>query len=274
MALEGIDHVKESVRDVRSGAALGQIGRDVRYAVRTLVRTPGFTIFTLLTFAIAIGGLTVIFTLVNAVLLRPLPYLDSDRLVMVLEADVLDPRQDGGNPVAAPNFQDWQRRSRAFRQMALYEYQSSNLGDGVEPEQVGSLRVSGGVFDLLAVRPLLGRGLLPADDSLGHQVVVLSHRLWQRRYQGDSSIVGTSIRINNAPWEVIGVMPEGCAKTRPRPPHVPRAPHAVKASRGANDAERRTLALPRRAWQRGCGRVGAAHRVFHHPPPVRVMSIK
>jgi putative ABC transport system permease protein len=211
MALEGIDHVKESVRDVRSGAALGQIGRDVRYAVRTLFRTPGFTIFTLLTFAIAIGGLTVIFTLVNAVLLRPLPYPDSDRLVMVLEADALNPDPGGGNPVAAPNFQDWQRRSRVFRQMALYEYQSSNLGDGAEPEQVGSLRVSGGVFDLLAVRPLLGRGLLPADDSLGHQVVVLSHRLWQRRYQSDSSIVGTNIRINNAPWEVIGVMPEGFA---------------------------------------------------------------
>jgi putative ABC transport system permease protein len=209
LSLEGIDHVKESVRDVQSGAALGELGRDLRYAVRTLVRTPGFTIFTLLTFATAIGGLTVIFTLVNAVLLQPLPYPESDRLVMVLEADAIDPV--GGHSVAAPNFQDWRRRNRVFRQMALYEYMSVNLGDAPEPEQVGALRVSGGVFELLGVRPLLGRGLLPADDSVGHQVVVLSHRLWQRRYQSDSSIVGTGIRINNAAWQVIGVMPEGFA---------------------------------------------------------------
>jgi len=211
LALEGIDHVKESVRDVRSGAALGQLARDLRYAVRTLMRTPGFTAFTLLTFATAIGGLTVIFTLVNAVLLQPLPYHESDRLVMVLEADAIEHSPAGGHSVAAPNFQDWQRRNRVFRQMALYEYMTSNLGDGPEPEQVGSLRVSGGIFELLGVRPQLGRGLLAADDSVGHQVVVLSHRLWQRRYQADSSIVGRSIRINNTTWQVIGVMPEGFA---------------------------------------------------------------
>ena len=209
LSFEGADHVKESVRDVRAGAWLEQTARDLRYALRTLIRSPGFTVFTLLTFAVAIGGLTVIFSLANAVLLKPLPYREPDRLVMLLETD--DDDLLGGNTVSAPNYQDWQRGSSVFQGMALYAYQSSNLFDRFEPEQVGSLRVTGGIFDLLGVRPLLGRGLLPADDSTGQRVVVLSHRLWLRRYGADSSIVGQRIGINGAPWEVVGVMPPGFA---------------------------------------------------------------
>ena len=207
LALEGRDAVKEAVRDARAGAWLEQLGRDLRYALRTLARSPGFTGFTLLTFALALGGLTVIGSLVNALLLRPLPYQQPDRLVSVLETD--SDHLVGGYSVAAPNFLDWRTQNRVFTGMALYEYQDSNLGDGGEPEQVGSLRVTGGVFDLLGQRPLLGRGLLPADDASGAPIVVLSHALWQRRYGADSALVGKPIRVNGVATTVVGVMPKG-----------------------------------------------------------------
>jgi putative ABC transport system permease protein len=208
LTLGGAESVKDAVRDVRAGARVEQLGHDVRYAFRTLGRSRGFTAFTLLTFAVAIGGLTVIFSLVNAVLLKPLPYPRSDRLVMVLQASVQHPV--GGYVVSAPNYLDWERQNDVFERMALYEYQGYNLSDAGEPEEVGGLRVTGGVFDLLRVAPLLGRGLLPADDS-GHRVVVLSYRLWRRRYGADSALVGRNIRLNHHTWQVVGVMPPGFA---------------------------------------------------------------
>jgi putative ABC transport system permease protein len=207
--LEGSDAVKEAVRDVRSGATLEQIVRDLRYVFRTLRRSPGFALFSVLTFAVAIGGLTVIFSLVNALLLEPLPYPRSQRLVMVVETWSADPT--GVSTVAAPNYLDWKARNRVFSGMALYEYMGVNLTDGGEPEQVGAIRVTGGVFDVLGVAPMLGRGLLPADDAPGTRVVVLSHRTWQGRYGADSSLVGKTIQINGQASLVVGVMPKGFA---------------------------------------------------------------
>jgi putative ABC transport system permease protein len=207
--LGGADAVKEAVRDVRAGAGLESLGRDLRYAFRTLGRSPGFTMFTLLTFAVALGGLTVIFSFVNTLLLKPLPYPESDRLVMVLETD--DDDLTGGYTLAAPNYLDWQKENRVFSAMALYQYLGANIAEGTEPEQVGAIRVTGGVFDLLGVAPMLGRGLLPSDDAPGTRVVVLSHRLWQRRYGSDSSLVEKTIRINGEASQVVGVMPEGFA---------------------------------------------------------------
>ncbi|HSE52915.1 MAG TPA: ABC transporter permease [Gemmatimonadales bacterium] len=207
--LGGADAVKEAVRDVRAGALAESLGRDLRYAFRTLSRSPGFTLFTLLTFAVALGGLTVIFSFVNALLLKPLPYPDSNRLVVVLETD--DDDLTGGYTLAAPNYLDWQQENRVFSAMAMYQYLGANLSDGPEPEQVGGIRVTGGVFELLGVPPLLGRGLLPSDDGPGTRVVVLSHRLWQRRYGSDSSLVGKTILINGEASQVVGVMPDGFA---------------------------------------------------------------
>ena len=209
LSLEGSDAVKDAVRDSRSGASLELLGRDVHYAFRTFRRSPGFAGFTLLTFAVTIGGLTVIFSLVNALLLEPLLYPRSDRLVMVLEAYGDSPTS--GTLVAAPNYLDWRARNRVFSGMALYEYLGVNLADGAEPEQVGAIRVTGGVFDLLGVAPMLGRGLQPTDDTPGTRVVVLSHGTWQRRYGGDSSLVGKTIQINGEASLVVGVMPKGFA---------------------------------------------------------------
>jgi putative ABC transport system permease protein len=125
----------------------------------------------------------------------------------VLETD--DDDLTGGYTLAAPNYLDWQKENRVFSSMAMYQYLGANLSDGTEPEQVGAIRVTGGVFELLGIPPMLGRGLLPSDDAPGTRVVVLSHRLWQRRYGSDSSLVGRAIRINGAASQVVGVMPPG-----------------------------------------------------------------
>ncbi len=212
LELGSADAVKEEVRDVRAGALIEQLVRDVRYAFRTLGRSKGFTAFTVLTFAVAIGGLTVIVSLVNALLLKPLPYPESNRLVMVLETGTGRAVGARGHTSAAPNYFDWQRQNSVFERMALYEYHGYNLAGGGEPEQVGGIRVTGGVFDVLGVAPMLGRGLVPADDAeRSPRVVVLSHRLWQRRFGADSSLVGRTIPINGQAWQVVGVMPPGFA---------------------------------------------------------------
>ena len=204
------DDVKERVRDVRAGAGVERMARNIRFGLRSLRRTPGFTAFTVLTFALAIGGITVIFSLVDALLLRPLPYPGADRIVMVMQADAANPAN--GTILSAPNYHDLERRSRAFERMALYEYLGFNLSGEGEPEQVGGLRASSGLFQVLGVKPMLGRALAPGDDVPGSErVVVLSHALWQRRFGGDSSIVGKPIRINQLPYVVIGVMPRGFA---------------------------------------------------------------
>ena len=208
-SLEGSDAVKDAVRDSRAGASLEQMGRDVHYALRTLRRSPGFASFTLLTFAVAIGGLTIIFSLVNALLLEPLPYPRTDRLVMVVEAYGDNPTS--ATAVAAPNYLDWRAQNRVFSGMALYEYMGVNLTDGAEPEQIAAIRVTGGVFDVLGVAPMLGRGLQPSDDTPGTRVVVLNHGIWQRRYGADSSMVGKTVQINRQAFQVIGVMPKGFA---------------------------------------------------------------
>lgn len=210
LELGGAEVVKEEVRDARAGALLDEVSRDLRYAFRGLRRSPGFSGFAVVTFALAIGGITLVTTLVNAVLLKPLPYPDADRLVVVAEVDAQN--RVGGYVVAAPNYQDWERRNRVFEGMALYEYVGFNLSGEGQPEQVGGLRVTSRLFEVLRATPLLGRGFVPMDDSgRSGRIVILSHRLWQRRYGGDSAIVGRAIRINKAPSVVVGVMPRGFA---------------------------------------------------------------
>jgi putative ABC transport system permease protein len=207
LELGSSDGIKEGVRDIRTGSWLDQLSRDLRFAVRGLRGAPGFALFAVLTFAVAIGGITIIATLVDAALLRPLPYRDSDRLAVVLEARAT--KLTGGFAVAAPNFLDWERQNRVFEGMALYEYLGFNLSGDGEPEQVGGLRVTSRVFEVLGQRPLLGRGFTAVDDQPGSRVVVLSHRIWQRRFGADSAIVGRSIRVNKVPHTVVGVMPRG-----------------------------------------------------------------
>ena len=174
--------------------------RDLRYAARGLRRTPVFTAVAVLTIALGIGANTAVFTVVNAVLLRPLAYREPDRLVTLLHG--------GTDPVAAANYVDWRDQARSFEAMAAAEYWGPNLTGVDSPEHLYGLRVTANLLPMLGVPPMLGRVFTAGEDRQGAEhEVVLGYRLWQRRFDGDPHIVGRAIRLNNESYTVVGVMP-------------------------------------------------------------------
>jgi putative ABC transport system permease protein len=178
---------------------------DLRYAVRVLRKTPVFTVAAMGTLALGIGANTTIFSLVQTVLIRPLPYQSPDQVVMVWEE-----RTAAGFPRNTPapgNYRDWRDMNRSFTDMAATASAGASLtGDG-PPEFVPGRRVTANFFSVLGVRPVVGRDFTAADDSSGARVVVISHALWQRRYAGDPRVVGRTISMNDVTHEVIGVAP-------------------------------------------------------------------
>src|SRR5256886_16379045 len=181
--------------------------QDLRYGLRTLLKNPGFTIVAVIALALGIGANSAIFSVVNAVLLRPLPFKNPDQLVMVWEnATHLGFPKNTPSP---PNFLDWQRQNSVFTGMAAMVERSFNLTGVGEPERLDGRRVSANLFDMLAVPPLIGRTFVPDDDRLGTHVVLLSYRLWQRRFGSDPSIIGRAVTLNGENYTVIGVMQRG-----------------------------------------------------------------
>src|ERR1017187_8461473 len=177
----------------------------MRYAIRTLRRSPGFTIIALLTLALGIGANTAIFSFVNGVLLKPLPYRDPHGIVMVWE------KPPGGyrNGISTLNFLDWKNRNTVFEHMAAIDFGGSvTLTGSGQPEQIQGVRVSASYFDIFGVQAALGRTFATDEDQLGKsQVVVLSHRLWENRFGADPSIIGRMLTLSGKPCTVIGVMP-------------------------------------------------------------------
>jgi putative ABC transport system permease protein len=190
---------------------MSTLGHDLRYAVRALRRTPGFTIAAVAALALGIGATTTIFTVVNGVLLRPLQYEAPDRL-----ANIWNDLGEGAQslPAVSPlDFRDYKQRSRSFEDFAAAaEGNVANLrgnltGDG-EPERADVVTVTANFFPLLGVRPMLGRQFLPAEEVVnGPHVIMLSHRLWQRRFAGDPALVGKTIQIDGVAHEVVGILP-------------------------------------------------------------------
>src|SRR2546430_1310974 len=183
--------------------------QDLRYATRMLCKNPGFTAVAVLTLALGIGANTAIFSVINGVLLKPLPYELPGQLVMVWE----DPQGDGSgkNGAAGGVFLDWKEQSKSFEAMSvIYDLGTAmNLSGADQPERLHGWQVSASFLRILRVTPLLGRGFAPDEDQLGHdnKVVVIAHRLWQRRFGSDTNIVGRTIRLNGEPYTVIGVLP-------------------------------------------------------------------
>jgi putative ABC transport system permease protein len=182
--------------------------KDVSYGLRSLWRNPGFAIVTLLSLALGIGANTAIFSLVNTVLLRPLSFHEPDRLVMVWEDASFAgfPR----NTPAPANYADWKAENQVFEDMAALAVRSFNItGDG-EPEKVSAYGVTANLFQLLGIKPSLGRAFLPEDDRPeANKVVVLSYGLWEKRYGGDRGIINRDILLNGEKYAVVGVMPAG-----------------------------------------------------------------
>ncbi|HET7453780.1 MAG TPA: ABC transporter permease, partial [Thermoanaerobaculia bacterium] len=177
-----------------------------RYAFRSLRKSPGFAAVAIATLALGIGANTAIFSVVDAVVLRPLPYRDPQRLVMLWER-----RPKSDHVVASyPDFLDWRDRSRSFDGAAAYSGWTFNLTGNGPPERVDSAVVSAGFFDVLGVTPHLGRGFRPEEETKGRDdVVVLGHRLFVRRFLADPHILGKKILLNGKPFTVIGVAPDG-----------------------------------------------------------------
>ena len=199
--LGGIERRKEEIRETRRIGPLENIGRDVRYSLRGLRRTPGFTAIAILTLALGIGANTAIFTVVNGVLLRPLPYADPGRIV------VLPGR---GATVAPGTFLDWQDASRSYESMGLAQYWTPTLTGVGHPEQLTALQVTAGMFRLLGVAPLLGRTFLPEEEHAGkNRVVVLRYEFWRDRFALDSGVLGHAIVLDGDRYTIIGVMPKG-----------------------------------------------------------------
>jgi putative ABC transport system permease protein len=182
--------------------------KDLRYAIRGLVKRPGFAFVAVLTLALGIGANTAIFSVVNTVLLRPLKFANPERLVIVWEEASFAgfPR----NTPAPANYVDWKTQNHSFEDMAAIDERNFNLtGDG-NPEYVAAYGVSANFFPLLGVQPMLGRMFVSQEDTPeGSKVVILSHRLWQTRYGADQNIVGRDILINSEKYTVVGVMPAG-----------------------------------------------------------------
>ena len=180
--------------------------KDIRYGVRGLLKRPGFTVIALITLALGIGANTAIFSVVNAVLLRPLPFQKPEELVIVWE-DLAFAGFPHNTPAPA-NYVDWKTQNQSFVDMAASRETSFNLtGDG-EPERVSAYAVTANFFPLLGVQPLLGRSFVPEEDRPGgNKAVVLSYGLWQSRYGGDRNIINREIQLNGEKHAVVGVMP-------------------------------------------------------------------
>ncbi|HEV2349240.1 MAG TPA: ABC transporter permease [Terriglobia bacterium] len=180
--------------------------KDLRYALRGLFKSPGFTVVAVIAIALGIGANTVIFSVINAVLLRSLPFPAPDRLIDVWESD--SKRNLSHIPLSFTKFTDLVDQSRVFDSLGAYTWSTFDLSGRQEPEQVYGLEVSQGFFPTFGIRPLLGRWFLPEEDqSGGSEVAVISYRLWERRFGSDPKIVGKNFGLDGRSTTVVGVMP-------------------------------------------------------------------
>jgi predicted permease len=215
-ALEAFGDVGEIERECREVAAsrvrqrqrselIESIWQDLRYAVRTLRKSPGFTVAVILTLALGIGANTALFSVLHGVLLRPLPYTRGDRLVVVQQ----EPRLLGtGAGFSVPEVLDYRQQNATLSTAAEYHSMWFNLLGRAEPERVQTGVVSADFFDLLGVRPILGRTFHPEDDRPGAEpVLILSHEYWKRAFGGDPAVVGRALTMNDRPHTVVGVLP-------------------------------------------------------------------
>src|SRR5215813_4755874 len=211
--LGGVAQVQELHREQRGLPMLETLFHDLRFGARMLFRNPGFTLIAVVTLALGIGANTAIFSVVNAVLLRALPYPEPGRLVRFWET----------NPgrgwlefaASAPNFADWRKQQSVCEQLAAYEFNTLNFTGSGEPERVAALRVTANFFSVLGVAPAHGRNFLPEEDQSGrNHVAILSDGLWRRRFGADPNLIGRQIQLSGDSYTVVGVMPPGFQLTQ------------------------------------------------------------
>jgi putative ABC transport system permease protein len=199
--------VKETMRDMWTINWLDMLGKDLRYAGRTLRKSPGFAAVAILTLALGIGANTAIFSVVNAVLLHPLPYPEAERLVE-LWGNVKRARVERRGTSFA-DYLDWKRQSKSFDAMALFTNATHTLNGLGEPERIPTEFVGYGYFEMLGMRPQIGRSFQESEDQVPQRdrVVVLSDGLWKRRFGGDPGVLGRAVQLNDGIYSIVGVMP-------------------------------------------------------------------
>ena len=194
--------------------------QDLRYAIRTLLKSPSFTLVAIMTLGLGIGASTAIFSVVSAVLLKPLPYSNPEQLTWICETNLAS----GVNEEAAslPDFTDWQAQSHSFEEMATFTNTAVVLTGTGEPERYPAVFVSYNFFTTLGVSPANGRAFIPEENIPGrHRVVILSDSIWKSRFGGDPELIGKTITLNGNPHSVIGVMPRGFKHPDPAGLRVP-----------------------------------------------------
>ncbi len=182
--------------------------KDLRFALRQLLKQPAFTAIAVLTIALAIGATTAVLSLVNGLLVRPLPYREPQQLVLLLQH--FKSQNLERIPVSPPEFKDYETRARSFEKLGAFGYTDFNLAGEDRPERIAGATVTAGVLPLLGVSPIKGRFFQPEECTIGRDdVVIISARLWQRRFNSDPQIIGTKLLLNGKNFTVVGVMPAG-----------------------------------------------------------------
>jgi putative ABC transport system permease protein len=211
LELGGVEQVEERVREIRMGQFIETAWRDVRLGVRTLVHSPIFSVVTVLSLALGIGANTAIFSVVNGLLLQPLPYPEPEQIVHVWHTP---PQQSfpGMNKfsVSPANYVDWKAQSSTFEQMAVYTYTGLSLSTSNNPLPLTGAAVSSDFFSVLRSQVMQGRAFTPDEEQPGRdQVVVIGHQLWQRAFGANPNIIGQTVNLNSRGFTVVGIMPAG-----------------------------------------------------------------
>src|SRR5215468_1532835 len=202
----GVDQVKETYRDLSRFRRIEEVWQDLRYGARMLRKHPGFTAVAVLTLALGIGANAAVFSVVNATLLRPLPYPEPDRLVMIQNQFLARNLRDAG--VSPMDYADYRRQKRVFEEVAAGSEASFNLSGVDRPESVSGAFVTASLFPLLGVKPVVGRVFTEGEDSPGYnQVVVLSEGFWKRHFGADPGVIGRTIQLDDQSYTVTGVIP-------------------------------------------------------------------
>src|ERR1700747_3617889 len=214
--LDGIEQTKENCRDGRRVNWIQDLIQDLCVGLRMLRKNPGFTTVAVMTLALGIGANTAIFSVVNGMLLRPLPYKDSDRLVQLIGHD--QKRGVDFDWVSFPNFHDWAEQSKAFQYMTAYKFHAFNLTNVNQAEMLFGVKASANLLPMLGAEPILGRNFRSDEDQPGRDhEVILSYDTWKQTFGADPQLIGKTLTLNDEPYTVIGVMP---AKFN-FPPRVP-----------------------------------------------------
>jgi len=208
--LDSFELRKEQCRDARRVNFVENLLQDMRFAIRMLRKSPAFTSTAILVLGLGIGANTAIFSVVNAVMLRPLPFSDPDRIVRV-ESTIARTGEAGG--VSYPDFLDWQKQNEVFQSMAVFGMRGPALSGSGAPVRLRAVMADAGLFPLLGVVPVLGRWFTPEENSPGaaggSNAAILSYQAWQQYFGADPAIVGRGIELDHAPYTIVGVMPQG-----------------------------------------------------------------